>query len=140
MLITLVLTLLAPCSGGRPDSPADPYEALAKYKFGQSRQPLALIEEQIRKTAPADYKAIEAKLLAVLKSPQTTKDAKRYICRWLARGGSAPTACPRWRELLTDADLSHPARMALEPQAGPGGGRRPAGGACPSSRASCWPA
>ena len=28
-----------------------------------------------------DQKDIEAKLLAVLKAPETTKDAKRYICR-----------------------------------------------------------
>jgi HEAT repeat protein len=92
----------------------DPYEGLAKYQFGQSRQPLALIEEQIRKTAPADYGAIEARVLAVLKAPETPKDAKRYICRWLGIVGSA--ACvPAVAEFLTDDDLSHPARMALEP-------------------------
>ena len=45
--------------------------------------PLAQIEDQIRKSSPAEYKAIEAKLLAILQAPDTTKDAKRYICRWL---------------------------------------------------------
>ena len=83
---------------------------------GRSRQPLAQIDEQIRKTAPADYKTIEAKLLPVLKSPETPKDAKRYICRWLAVVGSADCV-PAVAELLADAELSHPARMALEPGA-----------------------
>ena len=35
---------------GQPAS-ADPYEGLAKFKFGESRLPLALIEEQIRKSS-----------------------------------------------------------------------------------------
>lgn len=92
---------------------ADPYDELAKYRFGQSREPLAEIEAEIRKTPASGYKEIETRLLAVLQSPQTTKDAKRYICRWLGVVGSA--ACvPAVAELLADEDLSHPARMALE--------------------------
>jgi hypothetical protein len=115
----VVLTLLPAWAAVQAQEPAaDPYQALAKWEFGQSRQPLAQIEDQIRKTAPADYKAIEAKLLPVLKSPQTPKDAKRYICRWLAAVGSADCV-PAVAELLGDADLSHPARMALEPLAQP---------------------
>ncbi len=107
----LLLTTL----GLRAQTP-DPWQALGKYQFGQSRQPLAMIEEQIRKTSLAEHAAIESKLLEVLKAPETTKDAKRYICRWLAIVGSA--ACvPAVSELLTDTDLSHPARMALEPMA-----------------------
>ena len=124
--LVVVLTLLPALAAVQAQEPAaDPYQALAKWEFGQSRQPLAQIEDQIRKTAPADYKAIEAKLLPVLKSPETPKDAKRYICRWLAVVGSADCV-PAVAELLGDADLSHPARMALEPLAQPGrGGRAP---------------
>jgi len=100
---------------------ADPYEALAKYQFGQSREVLADIEAQIRKTPASGYKEIEGRLLAVLQSPQTTKDAKRYICRWLGVVGSA--ACvPALAELLNDEALSHPARMALEPNPDPSAG------------------
>jgi len=98
--------------------PADPYQALAKWEFGHSRQPLAQIDEQIRKSAPVGYKSIEARLLDVLKSEGTSKDAKRYICRALAVVGSADCV-PAVAELLGDADLSHPARMALEPLAHP---------------------
>jgi HEAT repeat protein len=100
---------------------ADPYDGLAKFKFGEPRLPLAQIEEQIRKSSPAQYKDIEAKLLVLLKAPETTKDAKRYICRWLAVVGSAECV-PAVAPLLTDADLSHPARMALEPMASPAAG------------------
>lgn len=112
VVVSIVLPALAAVRAQEPT--ADPYQALAKWEFGQSRQSLAQIEEQIRKTAPADCKAIEAKLLPVLKSPETPKDAKRYICRWLAVVGSADCV-PAVTELLGDADLSHPARMALEP-------------------------
>jgi hypothetical protein len=105
---------------GQPAS-ADPYEGLAKFKFGEPRMPLALIEEQIRKSSPAEYKAIETKLLAILKAPETTKDAKRYICRWLALVGSED-CIPAVVPLLTDDDLSHPARMALEPMPSPAAG------------------
>ena len=102
---------------GQPAS-ADPYEGLAKFQFGQSRLPLAMIEEQIRKSSPAQYRDIETKLLALLKAPEPTKDAKRYICRWLAVVGSADCV-PAVAPLLTDPDLSYPARMALEPMASP---------------------
>jgi HEAT repeat protein len=105
---------------GQPAS-ADPYEGLAKFKFGESRLPLALIEEQIRKSSPAQYRDIESKLLAVLKAPETPKDAKRYICRWLAVVGS-DDCVPAVAPLLTDDDLSHPARMALQPMASPAAG------------------
>jgi HEAT repeat protein len=100
---------------------ADPYEALAKYQFGQSREPLAAIDAEIRKTPVSGYKGIESRLLAVLKAADTTKDAKRYICRWLAVVGSAECV-PAVAELLTDEDLSHPARMALEPLKHPAAG------------------
>ena len=112
----LILSALFAVQGQEPA--VDPYQALAKWEFGQSRQPLAKIDEQIRKTAPADYKTIEAKLLPVLKSAETSKDAKRSICRWLAVVGSAD-CIPAVAALLSDADLSHPARMALEPMASP---------------------
>jgi HEAT repeat protein len=102
---------------GQPAA-ADPYEGLAKFKFGESREPLALIEAQIRTASPEQYRDIETKLLGVLKAPETIEDAKRYICRWLAVVGSS-NCVAAIAPLLTDADLSHPARMALEPLASP---------------------
>jgi len=117
--IVVVLTFLPALAAVQAQEPAaDPYQALAKWEFGQSRQPLAQIEDQIRHAAAADYSAIEAKLLPLLKSPETPKDAKRSICRWLAVVGSAECV-PAVAELLSDADLTHPARMAFEPLATP---------------------
>src|SRR3990167_500068 len=120
--ILAALVCLPAATGLSPQqASADPYEALAKYQFGQSREPLVTIEADIRKTPASGYKDIENRLLAVLKSPETSKDAKRYICRWLGVVGSAE-CIPAVAELLTDEDLSHPARMALEPKADPAAG------------------
>lgn len=118
-LFPFALALALPAAGvcAQP-SASDPYEGLARYQFGQSRQPLALIEAQIRQTAPSGYPALEARLLEVLNAPQTTPDGKRYICRWLALVGS-PACVPAVAPLLTDPSLSHPARMALEPMPHP---------------------
>lgn len=114
-LVVALILLPAFVGAAQAQEPAaDPYQALAKWEFGQSRQPLAQIDDQIRKSTPADYKSIEAKLLDVLKSDGTPKDAKRYICRSLAVVGSADCVSAV-AGLLSDADLSHPARMALEP-------------------------
>lgn len=96
----------------------DPFQTLAAWDYGHSRQPLAQIEALIRQTAPADRQKIETRLLEVLKSDQTPPAAKRYICRWLAVVGS--DACvPAVAALLADPDLAHPARMALESLAAP---------------------
>jgi HEAT repeat protein len=117
-LVAILGLALSPiCVCGQAVS-VDPYDGLAKFKFGDSRLLLATIEEQIRKSSPAEYNAIETRLLAILNAPATPKDAKRYICRWLAVVGS-PDCVPAVAPLLTDADLSHPARMALEPMASP---------------------
>jgi HEAT repeat protein len=118
-LSALVLVLaLSPASAR---AQADPYESLAKFSYPQGQAPLAPMEALIHKSPVAEYPAIEAKLVALLQDANTTKDAKRYICRYLGIVGSA--ACvPAVAELLTDADLSHPARMALEPSAAPEAG------------------
>lgn len=100
---------------------ADPYQDLASWKFGKSREPLALIDAEVRKAAPAEYAAIEDKLLPVLQSAATTKDAQRYICRWLALVGSAKSV-PALAPLLADTELAHAARMALEPMPNPAAG------------------
>ncbi len=106
--------LLLPSNHLLAQAPAeDAWAALGKYQFGQSREPLALIEEQIRKSPPAQYRDIEAKLLPILQAPDTRKDAKRYICRWLGIVGSADCV-PAVARFLSDPDLSHPARIALE--------------------------
>ena len=108
-------------AGQAPAAGEDVYAAAAQYEFGQSRKPLATIEEEIRKASPAEYRAIEAKLLAALKAPDTKVDAKRFFCRYLGTVGSAASV-PALAALLGSEKLSHPARMALEPMADPAAG------------------
>ncbi|MCX8155614.1 MAG: HEAT repeat domain-containing protein [Verrucomicrobiae bacterium] len=121
-MFSLIFTALWAAGAAAPaQTPADPLDGLAQYTFSQSRESLARVEELIRKTAPADYPAVEARLIAILKAPGTSKDAKRYVCRYLGVVGSAKCV-PAVAELLTDPDLSHPARMALEPLAAPEAG------------------
>lgn len=90
------------------------YASAAKYAFGQSRAPLAAIEAEIRAAKPDQYKAIEAKLLPLLKSPDTAVDAKRYFCRYLGIVGSSESVAAL-AALLGDEKLSGSARIALEP-------------------------
>jgi hypothetical protein len=97
------------------------YAAAAKYAFGQSRAPLTAIEAEIRAASPAQYKAIEAKLLPLVKSPDTAVDAKRYFCRYLGVVGSAESVAAL-AALLGDEKLSGPARIALEPMRDPAAG------------------
>lgn len=92
---------------------ADPWQALPQYRFGQSREPLATIEEQIRKSDASERAAMEARLLEMLQSPAATSDSRRFICRWLGLVGTQKSVGPL-AQLLKDAELSHPARIALE--------------------------
>src|SRR5688572_20719254 len=67
-----------------------PYAAVVNYEFAKSRAPISAIEDDIRKAKPAEYPAIEAKLIGVLKNPRTTVAGKQAACRMLERvGGDA---------------------------------------------------
>ncbi|HEV8379492.1 MAG TPA: HEAT repeat domain-containing protein [Tepidisphaeraceae bacterium] len=89
-----------------------PYAALVNYDFAKSRAPLSAIEDDIRKGA-AGYRQIEARLIAVLKNPQTTVPGKQAACRLLERvGGDA--SVPVLAGMLEDQQLSFMARFALE--------------------------
>ena len=100
---------------------AEAWQQLVQYDFGEDRTNLTSIETEIRNAMPAQYPAIEAKLLPSLNNPATTVDSKRFICRMLGIVGS-PQSVPAIAPLLADEKLNHPARIALEtlpnPQAG----------------------
>jgi len=95
---------------------------LPKYDWGQSRAALNVIDDAIVKTHgdAAARKDIEKRLAAVLKA-DATRAAKQYVCRKLAVIGSAASV-DALAPLLTDKDLSHMGRYALErigaPEAG----------------------
>jgi len=101
---------------------ADPYQDLLKYKFGDSRACQVAIETEMRQTKPSGYAAIEAKLLAVLQSPEATDDAKTFVCRCLRQVGSAKCV-PALEPLLTNEKLSHMARYALQGNPSPAAGK-----------------
>ncbi len=104
-----------------PPSGAHVYEQILYYEPGAGRAALATIEDEVGRAGPADFPAIEARLLAVLRSPIASAACKRFVCRMLHRIGSAESV-PVLAELLTSGDFSHPARYALErmpiPEAG----------------------
>jgi len=97
------------------------YREIESYDFGKSRKALAAIEEQIRNTPPAALGPIEAKLLNALNSPRTTFAGRQFVCRLLRRIGSAKSV-PTLAKMLSDKELSHMARFALQfmpaPEAG----------------------
>ncbi|MCX5685660.1 MAG: hypothetical protein NT049_18540, partial [Planctomycetota bacterium] len=124
-LVIAALGLLGAAQALAAEQPAaagpEVYAAAAKYAFGQPRTALATIEAEIRAASPAQYKAIEAKLLPLVKSPDTAVDAKRYFCRYLGIVGSAESVATL-AALLGDENLSDPARIALEPMRDPAAG------------------
>ena len=106
--VMMVLAVVAPLSAAE-----DNYVKLLTYDFGQSRAALSAIEQEIREADAAGRKAIEGKLLAVLKSPKAKFAPKQFACRMLRRVGTCKST-PVLAKLLTDEKLSHMARFAME--------------------------
>ena len=99
----------------------DPFQKIVTYTVEQSRKDCAAVEAEVRKATPPEYPALEARLLAVLKSPDATGDCKNFVCRQLATAGS-PVCVPAVAPLLLDEKTSHMARFALEPNLSPAAG------------------
>ena len=95
-----------------------PYEAIQEYDFGKTRRALAVIEEEIRNVPPSSFAAIENRLLDALKSPNTTFAGRQFVCRMLRRVGSDKSV-PALAKMLSDKELSHMARFALQFMAAP---------------------
>ena len=90
------------------------FEALKTYDWGVDRKVLAPLEDAVvAALGSAEARAsLEARLADVLKT-DVSRDAKGVVCRKLRIVGTA--ACvPTLAGLLTDKDLSHMARFALE--------------------------
>jgi type 1 glutamine amidotransferase/HEAT repeat protein len=88
-------------------------ESLGGYTEGSSRAGFARIEEDIRTNDPEKIEAAAAILLKLLADPASTRDAKEYACRLLARTGS-PKAVAPLAGLLANPELSTLSRFALE--------------------------
>ncbi len=90
------------------------FDALTTFDWGTDRNVLKPMDEAVVATQgdAAAQKALETRLAAVLKTT-ASRAAKDFVCRKLAVIGTAESA-PALAGLLTDKDLSHMARYALE--------------------------
>lgn len=90
------------------------FDALTTFDWGTDRNALKPIDEAVVATRgdAAAHKALETRLAAVLKTT-APRAAKDFVCRKLTVIGTAESA-PALAALLTDKDLSHMARYALE--------------------------
>lgn len=111
--VVVLAVILMPSAARAQAAADDSYTKMLAYDFGQSRAALSAIEAEIRKTSPADHKAIEAKLIKAIESPKATFACKQFVCRMLRRIGTAGSV-PALAKLLTDEKLSHMARFALQ--------------------------
>lgn len=98
-------------------------EALKTFDWGSENKALSGIEKAI----PATHgnaearKDLETRLAAVL-GTGASRAAKDYVCRKLTIVGTAASV-PALAALLTDKELSHTARLALERIPGPEAGK-----------------
>lgn len=92
----------------------DAIEALKKMDWGTDLGPVASIDDAIASSYGNDgaRKELETKLSALL-STEISRDAKDFICRKLMTIGTAASV-PALASLLTQPELSHMARFALE--------------------------
>lgn len=90
------------------------FDALKTLDWGQDLKPLAPIDDAIVASHgdAAKRKDLEDRLLAALKT-ELSLDAKQYVCRKLMVIGTAASV-PTLAGLLTDKQLAHMARYALE--------------------------
>jgi len=90
------------------------WEKLKTYDFGDSRQPLTEISDEIRKAygKPEELKKFEASLDDVLKS-DAKYAGKQYACRELSIIGTQQSV-PALAPMLTNQEYSDMARYALE--------------------------
>ncbi|MBI4559483.1 MAG: hypothetical protein HY706_17995 [Candidatus Hydrogenedentes bacterium] len=93
--------------------PAD-LQTITTYKFGQSRQPLNVVEDQVREAVKSSQasKQLAAQLAALL-ATDATPECKQFVCRQLVLIGT-PAEAERLAPLLLDPGTADMARYALE--------------------------
>jgi len=116
-LLSVVLpALAASVATAIPDPLAEldsALDAAMAFEYGKDSQPLLTIERIVFESAKDAklHNAVEQRLLRALGS-SGTRDAKEFLCRQLRTIGTAQSV-PVLENLLTDPQLSHPARYAL---------------------------
>ena len=111
----LVATFLALASGnGVAQTAEEAVPKIASYAFGQSREPLTVVEDLVKASADdPDSRGVLAAELTALLGTDATFEAKRFACRQLALIGSAANV-PALAALLESSETADMARYALE--------------------------
>ena len=102
-----------------PDGLGEVLARVAKYEYGQSREPLAKLGDLVRASlaSPAQTRALEEALDGLLDS-DATRDGKEAVCRELSVMGSERSV-PALARLLGQPPMAEMARYALERIGGP---------------------
>ncbi len=96
------------------DEAAKAVRKLTTYRFGDSRVPVAKVEDLVRQSLQSpESRALMAGMLADVLEGGATVEGKRIACRQLGLIGTEAQV-PQLAPLLTDTTLSDSARYALE--------------------------
>jgi HEAT repeat protein len=117
--LTVALALSGTAPAADKASLDDAFAKLAAYDFGSDSTPTTVVANLVTASygKPAERKELAARLAGVLKSA-APRGAKDCACRQLSIIGTADEV-PALAGLLTDENLSHMARYALERIPGP---------------------
>lgn len=127
LLFVMMLVCLATVCVSTQARAADWDEALktaTSYKFGDSREPLSVIEDFVASTSgdANKRKQLEKDFAKVLRDKNATLDCKDFICRQLWVIGTKESV-PALLKMLADEDTSDMARYALERNTAPDAGK-----------------
>lgn len=90
---------------------ADVWDDFARFEYGAPHA--GAVEKLIQDTPAERHGEIEAKLIAVVSSPGSTRAAKTFACRFLQQVGTA-RCVPAVGALLADPALADAVRLVLE--------------------------
>ena len=97
------------------ETSAPELKAIAMYAYGQSREPVTIVEDMVREAAKgADGGEALAADLSTLLTGNATFDCKQFVCRQLAKIGTEANV-PSIAPLLYDDATVDIARFALQP-------------------------
>ena len=114
MMLALTASMSITLSPALAQNPSnDVYQAVVKREFGTAGAEMQEIEKIIHNAKPADYPAIEKKLIGILEAPGATVAGRQFALRMLKFVASSKCV-PAVSKLLQDKDLSHMARNVLQ--------------------------
>lgn len=91
----------------------DSFTKLAHFKYGDETAAREIFD-RLQGADAAQRGLLEDGLIGVVRSPSATAEGKMFACRMLCLIGT-DRCVPAVAPLLLDQELSHPARLALEP-------------------------